>query len=227
MCTDVGNGGCGKSHVIHAINTTLHGLGKKILLTSLTGLTANNISGRTIHSTVNLPFGGGYRVLPSSSLQRLQAKFSNAVGLVIDEFSMLQCDQFWIIDKRLQQIMCNEKPFGGLCVLLAGDPGQLPPIKGDALWSVPKIPRGGVTPAFTKSLGGHNLFNDIEDVIHLKQNLRLDGSDAEANLFDSFLKRLRNGDLIPDDFELVRSNCCEHFTGATNLIEEALMILTI
>ena len=62
MCIDVGNGGCGKSHVIHAMNTTFHGVGLKILFTSLTCLTANNISGRTIHSTVNLPFSGGYRV---------------------------------------------------------------------------------------------------------------------------------------------------------------------
>ena len=96
MCTDVGNARCvcGKSHVIHEINTKLHGVGKKIMLASLTGLTANDISGRTIHSTVNLPFGGGYRNLGSGSLQRLQTNFSNAVGLVIDEFSMIQCDQF-------------------------------------------------------------------------------------------------------------------------------------
>ena len=122
-----------KSHVIHVINITLHGVGKKILLTSLTGLTANTISGRTIHSTVNLPFCGGYRALTSGSLQRLQANFSNAAGLVIDKFSMLQCDHFWVINKRLQQIMSNDKPFGGRCVLLAGDPVQLPPIQGDEL----------------------------------------------------------------------------------------------
>ena len=28
-----------------------------------------------------------------------------------------------------------------------------------------------------------------------------------------FLKRLRNGDLVNEDFELVRTNCCEHFMG--------------
>ena len=62
--------------------------------------------------------------------------------------------------------MCNTKVFGGLCVILADDPGQLPLVHGDALWSIPKTPRGGVTISYTKSIGDHKLFNEIEDVIH-------------------------------------------------------------
>ena len=84
--------------------------------------------------------------------------------------------------------MCNNELFGGSCVLLAGDPGQLPPIQGDALWSIPKTPRGRVNPDYINSIVVHNMFNEIEDVTHLKQNLRLDGSGPEANLFDSFLR---------------------------------------
>ena len=76
-------------------------------------------------------------------------------------------------------MMCNNKPFGGLCVILAGDPVQLPPIQEGELQIIPKTPRGCVTPAYTESLWGHNMFNDIEDVIHFKHNLRLDGSDPE------------------------------------------------
>ena len=44
-------------------------------------------------------------------------------------------------------------------------------------------------------------------------NLRLDGSDPEANLLDLFSRRLCNGNMIFEDFELVRSNCCENFMG--------------
>ena len=53
---------------------------------------------------------------------------------MIDEYSMLrQCDLYFI-DKRLQQIIVNNEPFGGLVVVLAGDPAQLPQVKGKCLW---------------------------------------------------------------------------------------------
>eukprot|EP00957_Ditylum_brightwellii_P023413 1767043-Ditylum_brightwellii.AAC.1 len=34
----------------------------------------------------------------------------------------------------MKQIMCSSIPFGGMTVLLVGNPAQLPPVKGQTLW---------------------------------------------------------------------------------------------
>ena len=55
--------------------------------------------------------------------------------IIIDEFFMLSQTLLSFIDKRLKQIMHNQKPFGGLVIVLVGDPGQLPPVNGNCLWN--------------------------------------------------------------------------------------------
>ena len=98
--------------------------------------------------------------------------------------------------------MCNDIMFGGICVALFGDPGQLPCVKGYPLWCVPT---GSTNSAkYRHELGGKSLFDSADDVTHLKQNLRLDPDDADAAVFNSFLVRLRNGELVSDDFDLIR-----------------------
>lgn len=49
-------------------------------------------------------------------------------NLVIDEFSMVRADMFDMMDKALKKIRRSSKPFGGVRIILVGDPAQLPPI---------------------------------------------------------------------------------------------------
>ena len=43
--------------------------------------------------------------------------------MIIDEFSMLKQKELHYVNKRLQQIMGNNLPFGGVAIVLIGDPG--------------------------------------------------------------------------------------------------------
>ena len=61
------------------------------------------------------------------TLIELQQKWKHRKLLILDEFSMLRQKELFFINERLQQIMCSENLFGGLVVVLIGDPGQLPP----------------------------------------------------------------------------------------------------
>ena len=208
MCM-YGMGGCGKSYVIDAIRTTLRNShNKEVIVTSTTGLTANALRGTTIHSALNLPIGRR-RLTPlrGESLRNLQDKFRNINGLIIDEFSMLRSKELSFINDRLKQIKCNNNDFGGVCVLLAGDPGQLPPVAGTAVWDDVNKVRGD------DNKNGCLLFQNVKDVVHLDDNMRLDVSDPDAVYFDAFLRRLRNGNVTLEDYNFVSSNCCRHHMG--------------
>jgi len=208
MCM-YGMGGCGKSYVIDAIRTTLRtSHGQEVIVTSTTGLTANAVGGTTIHSALNLPIGRrALRPLRGSALRTLQDKFANVNGLIIDEFSMLRAKELSFINDRLKQIKCNNMNFGGMCVLLAGDPGQLPPVAGTAVWDDVTKVRG------QENKNGCLLFQNLTDVVHLNENMRLDRTDPEAVYFDAFLRRLRNGNVTLDDYQYVSTNCCRHRMG--------------
>eukprot|EP00957_Ditylum_brightwellii_P002662 204833-Ditylum_brightwellii.AAC.1 len=48
---------------------------------------------------------------------------------------MMRQKEIYYLDERLKQTMCSSTPFGGVTVLLIGDPAQLPPVKGQTLWN--------------------------------------------------------------------------------------------
>ena len=52
---------------------------------------------------------------------------------------MLKVDTVYQIDLRLREIKCVPKPFGGVTVIMFGDPLQLRPVKGRYPWEQPKF----------------------------------------------------------------------------------------
>jgi hypothetical protein len=87
------------------------------------------------------------------------------------------------IDRRLKQIMNNLLPFGGLVVVLAGDPAQLPPVQGNCLWN--KKCKNSSDDSF-----GYLLYGCFETAMKLIVNERLDHNDADAIRFEEFLLRV-------------------------------------
>jgi hypothetical protein len=60
----------------------------------------------------------------------LQQEFNNIELIVIDEYSMLSQIMLNKIDQRLRQAKNKNLQFGGISVILIGDPGQLLPVGG-------------------------------------------------------------------------------------------------
>lgn len=125
---------------------------KKMMVVAPTGVAAINAEGVTIHSQFLIPFGPFVpddhrlreKALPgrqkdgtiythfkyNSDRKKVLRKVEL---LVIDEVSMVRADLLDVIDKLLRTFGGNNRhrPFGGVQLLLIGDPFQLPPILKD------------------------------------------------------------------------------------------------
>ena len=133
-----GSAGTGKSRLIcefkDIITTNDDGIkNKNIAICATTGLAAVQIGGRTLDSFMHI-----YPQDSNSNMELLittKMKNRNWVKtlkdldiLLIDEVSMLTPRKFLQCDALLKAVRANEKPFGGLQVVLVGDFFQLPPI---------------------------------------------------------------------------------------------------
>lgn len=120
-----GKAGTGKSTLLHHI--AKHSA-KNIAITAPTGVAALNAGGQTIHSLLRLPVG----LIADQPLQQkreLIQLLNNLTTLVIDEISMVSADLMDGIDRALRQARREPRlAFGGVQLVMFGDPYQLPPV---------------------------------------------------------------------------------------------------
>ena len=121
-----GRAGTGKSTLLQAFVAST---AKVVAVCAPTGVAALAVGGQTIHSLLRLPIGIiGARELgfiPKESL----AVLSNLDALVIDEVSMVSADVLDAMDRRLRQAKRRRNtPFGGIQLIMFGDPFQLAPV---------------------------------------------------------------------------------------------------
>ncbi|MFB7249629.1 ATP-dependent RecD-like DNA helicase [Microbacterium sp. NPDC056234] len=125
-----GRAGTGKSTLLQhfAWNTK-----KQIAICAPTGVAALNVEGQTIHSLFRLPIG----LIADSEIDQSDPtrRILNAIEtLVIDEVSMVNADLMDAMDRALRQARGRRaQPFGGVQVVMFGDPYQLAPVppRGD------------------------------------------------------------------------------------------------
>ena len=121
-----GRAGTGKTTLLHAF---VESTAKQVAVCAPTGVAALAAGGQTIHSLLRLPIGIiGSRELgfiPKESLAVLAA----LDALVIDEISMVSADVLDSIDRRLRQAKRRRNTaFGGVQLIMFGDPYQLSPV---------------------------------------------------------------------------------------------------
>ena len=123
-----GAGGVGKSHCITLFKK--HYKNKKTLgVTSTTGTSSILIGGSTLHSFLGIGLGkldvdSLYYIIRSKKY--LLKRWSSLKALIIDEVSMLNPILFDKLELLARMIKNNDKPFGGIQLILSGDFLQLP-----------------------------------------------------------------------------------------------------
>ncbi len=126
-----GGAGSGKSYLLNFLKRNYANSGLEI--TASTGVAAVNIGGATIHSwagigLANLPIEEIVKNIFSKKFSKIRRRIKQARALAIDEISMISAEIFEILDLVLRGVRENNKPFGGLQIMLFGDFLQLPPV---------------------------------------------------------------------------------------------------
>jgi ATP-dependent DNA helicase PIF1 len=125
-----GRAGTGKSTLLTYL---IENTDKKTLVVAPTGVAALNVGGATIHSAFGFPIGMLGDVELARHLNRRTREVLRAIDmLVIDEVSMVNADMMDAMSRMLGIARGKRaKPFGGVQVVMFGDPYQLAPVLKD------------------------------------------------------------------------------------------------
>jgi ATP-dependent DNA helicase PIF1 len=114
----IGKAGVGKTTAVRALCEEAERRGLSFAKTAPTGKAAIHIGGETLHRLI------------SKLTSRWGKQDSDWIldFILIDEVSMVRADLLDELSSALKTKMMSNKPFGGVQIVLIGDPGQLPPV---------------------------------------------------------------------------------------------------
>jgi hypothetical protein len=165
-----GYGGTGKTYPWKAITTKLRSEGKIVLAVASCGIAALLVQGgRTAHSRFKIPIN----ITDESTCEIKQgthlAELLKKTSIIIwDEAPMSNRNCFEALDKSLRDILrfnnenSQNKPFGGMTVVLGGDFRQ----------TLPVVPKGRREQIVNASIKRSYLWNHFE-IFKLTRNMRL------------------------------------------------------
>jgi ATP-dependent DNA helicase PIF1 len=177
-----GGAGVGKSYLVNEIVEHTPGIAP----CAMTGCAAMLINGTTLHSHLGIGLG-------KETAQKLAMMVRKYVGvyqrvlcmktLLIDEVSMLSDELFEKVSEFLKIIKKSKKPFGGVQLVMVGDPFQLCPVQGAYCFTSP-------------------VWKECQFVTHkLETNMRQKGDP----LFKEILDRVRFGGCNAKDLAVLES----------------------
>uniref|UniRef100_A0A8C5R4S8 ATP-dependent DNA helicase n=1 Tax=Leptobrachium leishanense TaxID=445787 RepID=A0A8C5R4S8_9ANUR len=176
-----GPGGSGKTYLYQTLLHSFRGNKEVALAVASTGIAANLLEGgRTYHSQFKLPVP-----LLNTSTSSMRQTSNDATILrktkiiIWDESTMAPSDAFRCVDKLLQELMKNNKPFGGKTIILRGDLRQ----------TLPVVAHGSRSAIVESSIKFNTLWDKFK-IIKLQTNVR--SVDPE---FSSWLIKLGDGKL--------------------------------
>ena len=132
-----GSAGSGKTYTLNQYIDYLRARRVPVAVTASTGIAATHMNGTTIHSWSGIGIKDELTDHDLTSLSRKQFladRLKDTAVLIIDEISMLHAKQINLVSQVLKHVRKNDKAFGGIQVVVAGDFFQLPPIgsKGES-----------------------------------------------------------------------------------------------
>jgi ATP-dependent exoDNAse (exonuclease V) alpha subunit len=126
-----GSAGSGKTYLLNQYIQYCKDHDITVACTASTGIASTHMNGMTIHGWSGI---GIKETLTEHDIDALEQKsylwkrFDKTKVLIIDEVSMLHAHRLDMVNTVCKRFKRNDKPFGGLQVILSGDFFQLPPI---------------------------------------------------------------------------------------------------
>ena len=204
-----GAGGTGKSFLLKAL--VQHWSNRNLAVVAFTGVAALNVSGETAHKFFKLPPHGALSFIDWKTKvnAKMRTKYEALDILILDEVSMASADLLDSINNLLKAARRSEEPFGGVRVVLFGDPWQLPPVidQGDKVAYEKMVEKYPMGCWFFESEGYQA--GDFE-VIELVTNHRVQDADTSGSAFLKALSVLRKGEERLDALNLFNSRVGQH-----------------
>lgn len=127
-----GPAGSGKTYVLNQFIAEARSGGKSVAVTASTGLAATHLGGSTIHAWSGIGIVDELHKRHVSDMSKSRRdQIGNADILIIDEVSMLHDYRLDMVEQICRLVRSDDRPFGGLQVVLSGDFFQLPPVNRD------------------------------------------------------------------------------------------------
>ena len=118
-----GVAGTGKPHLVRLLIAKLRACEFSILVCGASGVAALNVGGRTIHSLFSLSLDLDWQIKVGTILWWM---IRNADIIIVDEFSLLSNKLLHTLNDILHKVRRDKRnSFGGITMLLVGDPLQL------------------------------------------------------------------------------------------------------
>jgi ATP-dependent exoDNAse (exonuclease V) alpha subunit len=124
-----GPAGSGKTYVLNEFIRRAKREGKHVAVTATTGLAATHLGGNTIHAWSGIGIHDElHKYFEENLLKGRRDIIESTDVLIIDEISMLHDFRLDMVDEVARKVRRDDRPFGGLQVILCGDFFQLPPV---------------------------------------------------------------------------------------------------
>uniref|UniRef100_A0A6C0DZX2 AAA+ ATPase domain-containing protein n=1 Tax=viral metagenome TaxID=1070528 RepID=A0A6C0DZX2_9ZZZZ len=198
--------GGGKSYLIKMIYAKYLD-SKYIAVTSTTGTSAILINGVTLHSYLGIGLGNsdaGSLYLMIQKRPNILRRWKDLDILIIDEISMLSPELFDKLEYLARVIRRNNKPFGGIQIILSGDFLQLPVV--------------GETDSFCFDAVSWN--SCIQHIVYLDENFR-----QEDSVFKNLLNEIRIGNISKNTVEILKSRVNVKLENAFGILPTKLYSL--
>ena len=184
-----GSAGSGKTYLLNKYIKYLESHGIPVAVTASTGIAATHMNGMTIHSWSGL---GIKDHLDERELEKLEERkylwkrFDKARVLIVDEISMLEGRQLEMVERICRRFKRNDKPFGGLQVILSGDFFQLPPVRKGEEQAGEIIPKSKVWQILNPA------------VCYLEEQFR-----QKDDTLTEILNKIRNNQIEEGDYQIL------------------------
>ena len=127
----VGEAGTGKSQTCEVLIRELRLQGRRVAIVTPSGTAAVNVNAVTLHSFFGM--GGetnkGIDEYIKSMKPPVKERINSIDTLIIDEISMVSYEQFDRMDQMCRAAREDDRPFGGIQLVVFGDFCQLPSVK--------------------------------------------------------------------------------------------------
>ena len=210
-------GGTGKTFLIRLILAAIRSQKEIALALASSGIAATLLpGGRTAHSALKLPLNMQFIETPTCNISKASGmgKVLQKCKLIVwDECTMAHKKSLEALDRSLQDLCGNIRPFGNTLILLAGDFRQ----------TLPVIPRATPADEINACLKYSTLWRHVK-TLKLTTNMRVQlQKDRSAEIFSHQLLEIGNGKLPVDLTSgriLLPHNFCNLVKSKEELIEK-------